>query len=115
MMCQYLEKARGVERLCGDNAKDVPGTLLNMSTILSDQDKHSKALACAQEAAELLRRQVEENVNDSSELATNMSLLAVAHHNIGVEQEHCGRLHEALASYSEVRITKDEAMSRVIL
>ena len=89
-----------MEDQCGVTAADVPGTLLNMSTILSELGRHTQALACAEEAAGLLKAQIENN-DQQAELATKMSLLAVAQHNVGVEHEHCGNLSDALSAYAE--------------
>ena len=96
---QYLEKARAVEDCCGSKAADVPGTLLNMSTILSELGRHPAALSHAEQAAHLLRQDVQQGAQD--QLSTKMSLLAVAHHNIAVEHEHCHNLQGALAAYAE--------------
>ena len=96
---QYLEKARGVEELCGDQAADVPGTLLNMSTILSELGRHNQALVHAERATQILQQEIAHNSQDG--MTTKMSLLAVAYHNVGVEREHCGKLAEALAAYEE--------------
>lgn len=52
---QYLEKARKVESMCGSKAADVPGTLLNMCTILSELGRHSAALAHAGLSQPLVR------------------------------------------------------------
>ena len=71
-----------------------------MSTILSELGRHTQALACAEEAAGLLKAQIENN-DQQAELATKMSLLAVAQHNVGVEHEHCGNLSDALSAYAE--------------
>ena len=96
---QYLEKARGVEELCGDQAADVPGTLLNMSTILSELGRHNQALVHAERATQILQQEIAHNSQDG--MTTKMSLLGVAYHNVGVEREHCGKLEEALAAYEE--------------
>ena len=90
-----------MEDQCGVTAADVPGTLLNMSTILSELGRHTQALACAEEAAGLLKAQIENN-DQQAELATKMSLLAVAQHNVGVEHEHCGNLSDALSAVAGV-------------
>lgn len=96
---QYLDKAREVEDQCGDQAADVPGTLLNMSTILSELGRHSQALSHAEQATRILQQEVAQHLQEG--MATKMSLLAVAHHNVGVEREHCGKFEEALAAYEE--------------
>ena len=109
---RYLEGARQIEVACGNSAADPPGTMLNLCAVLSDLGRHDAALSQAQAAAELLQHQIDLADSESQQMASKrrgkgksvkmqLSLLAVAYHNIGVQHEHRGDLPAAIDAYSE--------------
>eukprot|EP00284_Hemiselmis_tepida_P010509 CAMPEP_0174919522 /NCGR_PEP_ID=MMETSP1355-20121228/3718_1 /TAXON_ID=464990 /ORGANISM="Hemiselmis tepida, Strain CCMP443" /LENGTH=323 /DNA_ID=CAMNT_0016164753 /DNA_START=52 /DNA_END=1019 /DNA_ORIENTATION=+ len=104
---QYLAKALKIE-LTSEEVDNPAGTHLNLCATLSQLGRHGPALEHAQCALELL-----EAMQDSKEKAEgggvfgqnnttdDGSILAIAWHNIAVEQEHLGMLDAALTSYEQ--------------
>ena len=97
-----VEKALKIE-LVSKNVDNPAGTHLNLCAILSQLGRHNRALEHACCALELLKQTVafsRNNYRAESENA-DVSILAVAYHNIAVEQEFLSDFNGALDSYSE--------------
>jgi tetratricopeptide (TPR) repeat protein len=96
-----LRSAVAIERRLGrvGNAAD---TLLNLCAVLSQLGKHDQALAHAQEALLALQEDVFQPSAGSPSL-DRVSVMCIAYHNIGVEQEFLKAYDECVQSYKKVR------------
>jgi len=106
---QYLAKALKIE-LTSEEVDNPAGTHLNLCATLSQLGRHGPALEHAQCALELLQAlalqkgqseggsQSPDNTNAPNDEG---SILAIAWHNIAVEQEHLGQIDAALQSYGQ--------------
>ena len=95
----HLQKALKIEAKLQrvDNAAD---THLNMCAVLSQLGNHPAALEHAQSALILLQEELfAQQVVPLSEKADRVAVLAIAYHNIGVEQEFMKKLPDAMNSY----------------
>jgi tetratricopeptide (TPR) repeat protein len=105
---QYLAKALKIE-LTSEEVDNPAGTHLNLCATLSQLGRHGPALEHAQCALELLeamaiqKEQKGSGAGKDHEKAANDdgSILAIAWHNIAVEQEHLGMMDPALHSYEQ--------------
>ena len=105
---QYLAKALKIE-LTSEEVDNPAGTHLNLCATLSQLGRHGPALEHAQCALELLEamalqkeRKGSGSGQDNSKAANDDgSILAIAWHNIAVEQEHLGMVDPALHSYEQ--------------
>uniref|UniRef100_A0A7S4PHC2 Kinesin light chain n=1 Tax=Guillardia theta TaxID=55529 RepID=A0A7S4PHC2_GUITH len=113
---QYLAKALKIE-LTSEEVDNPAGTHLNLCATLSQLGRHGPALEHAQCALELLeamaasrKQKVREDENGGGKNATDdASILAIAWHNLAVEQEHLNMVDEALASYEQaVKVAEKE-------
>ena len=106
----YLQKAVKIEQNLEDVANRAD-THLNLCAVLSQIGRHAGALEHAQSALILLQEELfpsalsaESKVNTS---ADRIAVLAIAYHNIGVEQEFLKRIEGSLESYRKgVEISK---------
>ena len=108
----HVQKALKIELAC-DSVDNPAGTHLNLCAILSQLGRHSAALEHAQCAIELLKHAFGQRTNSESDVCDSSkeeySMLAIAYHNMAVEQEFMSDFDGALASYSEaVRIAECE-------
>jgi tetratricopeptide (TPR) repeat protein len=101
----YLQKALRIEARLEhvDNPAD---THLNMCAVLSQLGRHAGALEHSQSALILLQEELFSGAmaggNDGSQMAQKVdriAVLAIAYHNIGVEQEFLKRHEQSLHSY----------------
>lgn len=91
---QYLQKALRIEgRVKVQNPAD---TYLNACAVLSQLGRHQSALEHAQQALILLQDELS-ILQDQPPKADRIAVLAIAYHNVGVEQEFLKK--PALASY----------------
>jgi tetratricopeptide (TPR) repeat protein len=102
---QYLAKALKIE-LTSEEVDNPAGTHLNLCATLSQLGRHGPALEhaqCALELLEAMASQKDRKGNGSAEKSANDdgSILAIAWHNIAVEQEHLGMVDAALHSYEQ--------------
>ena len=113
---QYLAKALKIE-LTSEEVDNPAGTHLNLCATLSQLGRHGPALEHAQCALELLeamaasrKQKVREDETGGGKNATDdASILAIAWHNLAVEQEHLNMVDEALASYEQaVKVAEKE-------
>lgn len=117
----YLERALKIEE-SGDIASYPADTHLNLCPVLSQLGRHSEALEHAQTALIMLQEELftvtmtnnnsnNTNNNDSSSNSTadakveqradRISVLAIAYHNIGVEQEFLKKYDRSLQAYKK--------------
>eukprot|EP00741_Cyanophora_paradoxa_P011011 tig00020553_g10643.t1 len=97
----YLDKALKIE-VGSPFGENPAGTHLNICATLSQLGKHTAALEHAQCALQILLSQVDRQYTPRREqevVAAHATILAIAFHNLAVEQEHLG-LPEALQSYA---------------
>jgi tetratricopeptide (TPR) repeat protein len=101
---QYLDKALKIE-LASDEVDNPAGTHLNLCATLSQLGRHQPALEHAQCALDLLKQSLSRkgalNGGASGKAGEEASILAIAYHNMAVEQEHLGQWEGALQSYGE--------------
>jgi len=83
------------------NPEHAGDTHLNICAILSQMGRHTEALEHAQTALILLQEELyfENNSGESGGAKSRFGVLAIAYHNIAVEQEHLGRFEDCLATY----------------
>ena len=98
---QYLQKALKIEgRLESvDNPAD---TYLNACAVLSQLGRHQSALEHAQQALILLQEELSSVLgsdNAGPPKADRVAVLAIAYHNVGVEQEFLKKHNQSLQSY----------------
>ena len=105
---QYLAKALKIE-LTSEEVDNPAGTHLNLCATLSQLGRHGPALEHAQCALELLEAMAVQKERkgtgagkDEKATTDDGSILAIAWHNIAVEQEHLGMTDAALNSYEQV-------------
>jgi len=106
----YLQKAAKMERQL-DNVTNRADTHLNLCAVLSQLGRHGPALEHAQSSLILLQEELFPNPLDKKERqepgADRIAVLAIAYHNIGVEQEFLKRSDMAMESYRKgVEISK---------
>ncbi|EKX41349.1 hypothetical protein GUITHDRAFT_158222 [Guillardia theta CCMP2712] len=106
---QYLDKALKIE-LSSEEVDNPAGTHLNLCATLSQLGRHAPALEHAQCALELLKQSVARKKSKGGKAAMEeASILAIAYHNLAVEQEHLGKWDAAIQSYSEsVKMVEEE-------
>jgi tetratricopeptide (TPR) repeat protein len=101
----YMQKALRIESRLEkvDNPAD---THLNMCAVLSQLGRHAGALEHAQSALILLQEELfsgavggDGMVSPVAQKVDRVAVLAIAYHNIGVEQEFLKRLDQSLHSY----------------
>lgn len=103
----YLQKALKIEgRHQVDNPAD---TYLNACAVLSQLGRHQSALEHGQQALILLQEEFMEKIddrgnkgsptNEPAAAADRVAVLAIAYHNVGVEQEFLKKTSNSLQSY----------------
>ncbi|KAG7390213.1 hypothetical protein PHYBOEH_007064 [Phytophthora boehmeriae] len=90
------------------NVRNAADTQLNMCAVLSQLGKHQEALEHAQEALITLqegfiqgKRTAETATTDGDAKLDRISVMCIAYHNIGVEQEYLKDYAESVASYKK--------------
>ena len=100
---QYLQKALKIESKL-TNVQNPADTHINACAVLSQLGRHQTALEHAQSALILLQ---EELLSPPGAAATaapqadRIAVLAIAYHNIGVEQEFLKRFEQSILSYKK--------------
>ena len=102
---KWLRQAHDIEQRVGeDSARS--STFLNLCAVYSLLGKHLEALQCATQALKhlktVLQRDPDATLSASvpgMEKVDTASMLAIAYHNIAVEQEYLARYDEAVSSY----------------
>jgi tetratricopeptide (TPR) repeat protein len=101
---QYLQKALKIEARL-ENVENASDTYLNSCAVLSQLGRHQSALEHSQQALILLQEELSRVVGpmateeESPPKADRIAVLAVAYHNVGVEQEFLKRFDQSLQSY----------------
>ena len=101
---QYLQKALKIEGRLErvDNPAD---TYLNACAVLSQLGRHQSALEHAQQALILLQEELSSVIGPNAggdagpPKADRIAVLAIAYHNVGVEQEFLKKHNQSLQSY----------------
>ena len=113
---QYLAKALKIE-LTSEEVDNPAGTHLNLCATLSQLGRHGPALEHAQCALELLEamadtREQKRRAGGGGEVEANAtddgSIMAIAWHNMAVEQEHLNMLDAALNSYEQAVLVAEK-------
>ena len=89
-----------------NDAQHAGDTHLNICAVLSQSGRHSQALEHAQTALILLQEELYLAIHEgdgagAQDRAKRFGVLAIAYHNVAVEQEYLGRVEDALSSYSK--------------
>lgn len=99
---QYLQKALKIESKL-QNVQNPADTHINACAVLSQLGKHQTALEHAQNALILLQEELLSPPGSTSAAgppqADRIAVLAIAYHNIGVEQEFLKRFEQSVLSY----------------
>lgn len=94
-----LERALKLLNETTGSAEHIGDTHLNICAILSQMNRHHEALEHAQIALILLQEELYFDQNEGGvigdELTSRFGVLAIAYHNIAVEQEYLGRIDDA--------------------
>mmetsp|Transcript_2429 Transcript_2429/g.2814 ORF Transcript_2429/g.2814 Transcript_2429/m.2814 type:complete len:285 (+) Transcript_2429:104-958(+) len=115
---QYLQRALKIESSCPGRVENPADTHLNTCAVLSQLGRHQNALEHAQSALILLQEElfkgldpnslkgsVESNgIANKQEIPVKLdriAVLAIAYHNMGVEQEFLKKLDQSMASYTK--------------
>lgn len=85
---KYLTEALEYEADSSVDSVNLAGTLLNICAIKSQLELHEEALSHGLKAIKILNQSVEPNLN------TEITL-AIAFHNVGIEEEYLDRVNEA--------------------
>jgi len=113
---QYLAKALKIE-LTSEEVDNPAGTHLNLCATLSQLGRHGPALEHAQCALELLEamadtREQKRRAGGGGEAEASAtddgSIMAIAWHNMAVEQEHLNMLDAALNSYEQAVLVAEK-------
>lgn len=100
---QYLQKALKIESKLS-NVQNPADTHINACAVLSQLGRHQTALEHAQNALILLQEELLSPpgvVNGAPPQADRIAVLAIAYHNIGVEQEFLKRYEHSVLSYKK--------------
>jgi tetratricopeptide (TPR) repeat protein len=102
---KWLRQAHDIEQRVGQDSSR-SSTFLNLCAVYSLLGKHLEALQCATQALKHLKAVLQRNPDASlsatvpgMEKVDTASMLAIAYHNIAVEQEYLSRFDEAVGSY----------------
>ena len=103
---KWLRQAHDIEQRVGRSGAARASTFLNLCAVYSLLGKHLDALGCAEEALANMRvalRDADEPQGGAAvpgmERVDQASMVAIAYHNIAVEQEYLARYADAAASY----------------
>jgi hypothetical protein len=105
---QYLEKAIKIETTLGSYVDSPACTHLNMCAILSQLGRHAAAYEHAQIALQILLDVFPLPAEQQSEPKSNV--LAIAYHNLAVEQEFLGHLEASCRSFGRAVEAATESM-----
>lgn len=101
---QYLQKSLKIESKL-PNVQNPADTHINACAVLSQLGRHSSALEHAQNALILLQEELLSppggETAPSPPQADRIAVLAIAYHNIGVEQEFLKRYEQSMVSYQK--------------
>lgn len=100
---QYLQKALKIESKL-TNVQNPADTHINACAVLSQLGRHQTALEHAQSALILLQEELLSPPGASTTAppkADRIAVLAIAYHNIGVEQEFLKRYEQSIISYKK--------------
>lgn len=100
---QYLQKALKIEAKL-PNVQNPADTHINACAVLSQLGRHQTALEHAQNALILLQEELLSPpgvVGAAAPQADRIAVLAIAYHNIGVEQEFLKRYEQSVLSYTK--------------
>ncbi|KAH7470591.1 uncharacterized protein KRP23_9885 [Phytophthora ramorum] len=105
-----LKRALELEKRL-ENVRNAADTQLNMCAILSQLGKHQEALESAQEALITLQegfisdKHIADTTSDTGDTSSSrldrISVMCIAYHNVGVEQEFLKDYAESVASYKK--------------
>ena len=100
---QYLQKALKLEAKL-PSVKNAADTHINACAVLSQLGRHQTALEHAQQALILLQEELlsppgANSENKSAPQADRIAVLAIAYHNVGVEQEFLKKYEHSVMSY----------------
>ncbi|CAG9320971.1 unnamed protein product [Blepharisma stoltei] len=85
---KYLSEALECESESSIDNVNLAGTLLNICAIKSQLDLHEEAVSHGLKAIKILNQAAEQNLNTKT-------TLAIAYHNVGIEQEFLDKIKEA--------------------
>lgn len=105
---QYLFRALEVE-LQTDSAENPAATHLNICATFSQMGRHEEAQEHAEKAIMQLQAEWDNSENPTEEHPTNKSFLAMAYHNLAVEQEYLNYWEEANRSYGHAYLLAEQA------
>lgn len=98
---QYLQKALKIEGLL-EEVDSPADTHLNMCAVLSQLGRHQAALEHAQAALILLQEELfnsPDKADPNAPKVDRVAVLAIAYHNLGVEQEFLKKYDQSIISY----------------
>eukprot|EP00644_Phytophthora_capsici_P011021 jgi/Phyca11/58717/gw1.9.250.1 len=98
-----LKRALELEKRLG-NVRNAADTQLNMCAVLSQLGKHQEALEHAQEALISLQEgfiHEKDTTDNSASRLDRISVMCIAYHNLGVEQEFLKDCAESVVSYKK--------------
>ena len=102
---KWLRQAHDIEKRVGEDSSR-SSTFLNLCAVYSLLGKHLEALQCATQALKHLKAVLQRDPNATlsasvpgMEKVDTASMLAIAYHNIAVEQEYLSQYDEAVGSY----------------
>ncbi|KAJ8599302.1 hypothetical protein CTAYLR_008836 [Chrysophaeum taylorii] len=95
---QYLQKALKIEGRMKE-VENPADTYLNACAVLSQLGRHQSALEHAQQALILLQEELIGQDEGTPPKADRIAVLAIAYHNVGVEQEFLKKHQQSLHSY----------------
>ena len=105
---QYLFRALEVE-LQTEAAENPAATHLNICATFSQMGRHEEALEHAEKAIMQLQAEWDSSDNPTQDHPTNKSFLAMAYHNLAVEQEYLHYWEEARRSYEHAHSLAEQA------
>jgi tetratricopeptide (TPR) repeat protein len=98
----YLEKALELSRVYKEAPIDRASLHLNMCAVLSGLNKHKEAVRFGGSAVQYAQEElVNLKLNGGTETTQKVTLLAVAYHNLAVEEEHLRNFDAALEWYNK--------------
>jgi tetratricopeptide (TPR) repeat protein len=98
----YLDKALDLSRVHKGAAIDRASLHLNMCAVLSSMNKHKEAVRFGGSAVQYAQEElVNLKLNGEMETTQKVTLLAVAYHNLAVEEEHLRNFDAALEWYDK--------------
>lgn len=113
----HITKALQVAETCPAAQMDRAAAHLNMCVLQSTLGQHKEALGAGLKAVQYAQEDlVEVSLGDKASRGEKVSVLAVAYHNVGVEQEHLKRRKEAVEWYSRaVKLLESHGTSESLL